>query len=279
MIRLQMATFAIIIALGTTAQDLQPWKIRFPQNGALHTTITGNNQVIQQAMGSNMETTQKTSLKEKINCSAQSGKVLLEKSTIELDMEMNMMGQTLKFNSSDSADLNGPIGNELKPLLTRVVKATIDNEGKIEVLTPPVTNANLAAMMNFTGNDNADSAGIASLFLLPPSATLPPGGTWQEKVEGNGLQQVTTYTYRLTKDGVAYIDFVMTTEVDKTTQVNGMDIQSQTQTTAKGTLQVELSTGIVLYREINSETKGKNIAMGMELPLEGKGQMIVTVQR
>jgi len=280
-----MKTFILSITLTVAAtllqaQDLQPWKINLPAGVRLQVQTKSNASITQEAMGQNMEMQNLTELTEKIQLKANANQTVgLEKQITAMRMEMRMMGQEMKFDSNNPDDFNSLIGMQIKPMLERTVTASIDPAGNIIVSSSPIDDANISAALGMFGNGVPDSLALAGLFMKSPAQTIKPGASWTEIYHADGMKQETKYTYLETKDQLASIAFEINSTIEKTAEMQGTTLTTNTKTQSKGTLKLELGTGMVVSRMLEQTVEGTNNVMGMEIPLKGGGKTEITVSR
>ena len=124
---------------------------------------------------------------------------------------------------------------------------------------------------------NNDSASIAGYFLAPPAKDLRPGDTWIDSVVITGNRMQTIYTYVKSEKGIAYFSFELKTTTEGTTTTNGMEVKSKINSDGKGTLQVEIKSGLVLERTTEMKLSGTSEIMGMEIPMSGETKTKVTI--
>ena len=274
---------AISVLLSTTiihAQDLKPWKINLPSGVSLQVQTKSNQSIAQEAMGQNIEMQNQTEVAESIQLQTNPDKTLrLEKQMNSMRIQMSMMGQDIKFDSNNPDDLATPMGLQIKPILARVVTATIDASGNILVSSAPIEDANISAALAMFDNGGPDSLALAALFMKAPAQVIRSGESWTEVYQSSGMKQETKYTYLETKDQLASIAFEISSAIEKSAEMQGTTVQTNTKTQAKGTLKLDIRTGLVVYRTIEQTVEGVNNVMGMEIPLKGGGKTEVTVSR
>ncbi|HMO31788.1 MAG TPA: DUF6263 family protein [Lacibacter sp.] len=264
--------FTLLLPLVTTlafAQTLQPWKLNFPAGQAYNVTNTIESKLDQQVMGQQMNITNSTVTQAALSfrpAGAEGFRV--EQSTTTLKLDMQMMGQSTTFDSNNPDDMNGPIGERLRDMIGTTLEAVISTDGKITVIKGTTMPEGFSM-----GTGTNDSTMLAGYFVKSPGKPVQPGGSWSESAETGGTKMQVTYTYRKTENGQAHLDYEMTNSVVETMTTNGMEIQTNIQTKGKGTLLLELATGLVLERRYEGTLTGKSEVMGMEIPQEGIQKM------
>ncbi|MBM3440412.1 MAG: hypothetical protein FJX94_06080 [Bacteroidetes bacterium] len=280
-----MKTFLLSITLSIAAtllqaQDLQPWKINLPAGVRLQVQTKSNASITQEMMGQNMEMQSLTEVTERIQLKANANNTVgLEKQITAMRMEMSMMGQEMKFDSNNPDDFNSPVGMQMKPMLERTVTASIDAAGNIIVSSSSVDEPNISAALGMFGDGVPDSLALAGLFMKPTTQSIKPGASWTETYHADGMKQETKYTYLETKDQLASIAFEINSTIEKTTEMQGTTLTTNTKTQSKGTLKLELGTGMVVSRTLEQTVEGTNNVMGMEIPLKGGGKTEITISR
>jgi hypothetical protein len=252
-------------SLAATAQTLQPWKLKLQAGQTYDVTDTQESNIDQQVMGQQMNISSDVVAQKVFSIqSAAAEGFRVEQTNTAMKMNSKAMGQTTTFDSSNSDDMAGPIGTQLKSVIGATMEAMIAPDGTINILKA----IEMPEGFNFgPGLDNA--AALAVYFVTPPAKPIQPGDTWTETLEQEGMHTQVTYTYRTSEKGQALLDYDMAVKINRTMTNNGMEIEANIQTEGKGNLVLELATGLVLERRYEGSLSGISKAMGMEIPQKG----------
>lgn len=264
------------------AQNLQPWKLNLGAGQSYTITSTLQTNLSQNMMGQEMKmgnaatTTTKLSV---LSADAQGYKVTHTTNRMQLNMNMNtpMGNQDLSFDSDKKEDREGDLGQRMGALIGATTEAVISPAGNLTITKA----AELDAEVNLSelGVGAGDSAALKSFFLTPPPAAIKVGDTWKESSNTENLKADITYRYLRSETGVAYVQYEQSVTTKQTINTNGMEVQSSQTIIGEGTLQVELSSGLVLQRNFDGKLKGKSEVMGMEIPQEGTQKITVLMKR
>lgn len=128
-------------------------------------------------------------------------------------------------------------------------------------------------------NDSSIRSMMQQSFNIYPDHAVKPGDTWSRKftiVTGMiDMEMDNKYKLVSAANGVAHI------EVDsKIAGKPGAQVMQQMKVemngTQKGTMDVDVSTGLITDSKMKQEMKGKLSAMGMEMPMEISSDIHIT---
>lgn len=178
-----------------------------------------------------------------------------------IKMNMDMMGQELKFDSDKQEDMDGQIGSAFKGLINQPKQVKLDNTGKVLSMGTD----SLTEMMKEL---NFDVAGFGSQLAFQP---LPPGlkkGTaWTDTTVGEGSSRTTTYTIKEINGNLATITFTGNLSAENTTEQAGMELKQKTTGTYSGEEVVDIKTGVIQSNSSTTNATGAVTVMGQELPI------------
>jgi len=279
--RMKKIVFAVIFLCWMSpllkAQTLQPWKIQLPKGETYSIKLSLKSRIDQQVMGQDMKVVNDvtTVTHFRVVSVTEKGHVV-EQSTKGMKMDMEMMGQTVAYDSENKEDETTAIGERMKPLLGATMEAVIGFDGSVTVTRPLDLGDLPSGSMGPAGND---SAMIRNYFLKPPTIALTSGQSWSE-VEVNGDNRSSTkFTYLKSEGGFAWFSFESEINTVQTLTNSGMEVLTTMQTKGTGQLKVELSTGIVVERTFDGKLNGKSEVMAMEIPQQGTQQMTTVISR
>ena len=276
----QIASITVIFLLINTvsAQKLKPWKIKLETGQNLKVINISANNISQQMMGQEIQINISTNLTDSIYVKSEvGGSFNITKITTHMKMDMDAMGQQKNFDSDKKEDMEGEMGDKLKDKIGVAVEATVTEKGTVKI-TSAVKEAETDAMGGLMSLNN-DSASIAGYFLTPHTKQVKPGETWVDSIVTVENRMETIYTFLKKEKGIAYLSFEQKGSTEGTTTANGMEVKSNIKTNGKGTLMVELSTGLVLQRKTEMKLSGTSEIMGMEIPMTGETKTMITITR
>jgi hypothetical protein len=261
-----------------TAQKLKPWKVKLETGQIVNVSNISTNHLSQQVMGQDVQINVNADVTDSLYVTGKAADGFsIAKTTTRMKMDMDAMGQQKSFDSDKKEDMDGEIGEKLKDKIGVVAQATVSEKGKVKV-TSEVKQEQADAMSTIMPQNN-DSASIAAYFLTSPEKEIKEGESWKDSVITEGNRTETTYTFLKTENGTALISFETNVSTTGTQTTNGMEVKVNLKTEGKGTLKVDLSTGLVLERQAESKISGTSEVMGMEIPMTGESKSTVVITK
>ncbi|MEQ1553506.1 MAG: DUF6263 family protein [Ferruginibacter sp.] len=190
-------------------------------------------------------------------------------------MQMNgeMMGQTIKFDSDNKADMDGQMGQMLGSKINTVEQISINKtDGKVEKTDAKDDENNAGAML--TGGDG--NVASSAFFVIPADKKI--GDKWTVTTTESDIKSIKNYELQSMKDNMATVLLSATSKGTTTKEANGMSMEMTIDSKSNGTIVVNNSTGIVKEIIINDETTGSMEVMGQTMPLNKKSRTTVTVE-
>ena len=276
----QVVSMLILILLVNTisAQKLKPWKVKLETGQKFKVINNSSSNISQQMMGQEIQIKINNDITDSMYVKSESsGSFNISKTTIHMKMDMDAMGQQKNVDSDNKEDMEGELGEKLKEKIGVAVDATVTEKGAV-IITSTVKEMTTDAMGGLMSLNN-DSASIAGYFLAPPAKDLRPGDTWIDSVVITGNRMETIYTFIKSEKRIAYFSFELKTSTEGTTSTNGMEVKSKINSDGKGTMQVELKSGLVLERTTETKVSGTSEIMGMEIPMTGETKATVTITK
>jgi hypothetical protein len=267
----------LVSVFSLMGQNLKPWKIKLEPGQNMKIINSTSNSISQQMMGQDMQMNMATELtdsffvKAKTENGFQVGKI-----TKRIKMNMDIMGQQKEMDSDKKEDMESEGSSAIKDRIGVLSEAVVSSAGQIKMISKAEENVN-TPMGSFLSL-NGDSAVIAGCFLNSPQKTLKPGENWSEIMGDSTNKEETVYSFIKIESGHALLSFETKKTITGTQEMNTVEVKSNMLITSKGTLKVELATGLVIERLTDNVFSGSNEAMGMEIPLTGTGtsKIIIT---
>jgi len=178
-----------------------------------------------------------------------------------IKMNMNMMGQELKFDSDRQEDMDGQIGSTFKEVVNQPKKVKLDKAGKV-LSTESDSLTGMVKELNF------DIAGFGSQLAFQP---LPPGlkkgTTWTDSTNSEGTSRTATYTVKEINGNIATITFTGNLSTENTIEQAGMELKQKTAGAYSGEELVDIHTGIIQSNSSTTKATGAVTVMGQDLPI------------
>lgn len=192
---------------------------------------------------------------------AQENNFTLTNTLTNIQMNVSMMGQEIKFDSDKKEDMDGQMGSAFKEFINQPKQVKLDHTGK--VLTSDTTSiSGLAKQLNF------DVSGYGSqLAFQPIPSKLKAGDTWTDKINNEGDSKTITYVVKEINENIATITFTGTLSSETAMEQQGMELKQKTSGTYSGEEKVDIHTGVIQSNTSITDAKGTLTAMGQELPI------------
>lgn len=268
--------FSVFSLIG---QNLKPWKIKLEPGVKMKITTSTSNSISQQMMGQDLQMNMASELTDSFFVKAKTDDGFVAgKITKRIKMNMDIMGQQKEMDSDKKEDMETEGGSAIKDRIGVLAEAILNADGQIKMISKVEDESNKPPMSAFMSL-NGDSAVIAGCFLKSPQKTLKPGDTWSETTGDSTFKEETVYTFIKIENGSALLSIESKRTITGTQEMNAVEVKSNMLITSKGTLKVELATGLVIERLTDNVFSGTNEAMGMEIPLTGTGTSKVIVEK
>lgn len=189
-------------------------------------------------------------------------------------MNMEMMGQSINFDSDKQEDMDGMIGEGLKDYINKPQDVKMDNSGKI-ISDPKDTSkaSAIAKQLNFAQS----GYGTQMAFLaIPKNAKV--GTSWTSKTDAGGIESTNNYTIKEINGDVATVSVAGTVATNMTMQQNGMDVVTKTSGKMAGEEKVNMKTGVIQSSTTTGDASGTVTAMGQDFPSSTKVTSTTTIK-
>ena len=267
----------LVSVFSLMGQNLKPWKIKLEPGQNMKIINSTSNNISQQMMGQDMQMNMATELTDSffVKAKTENGFQVV-KITKRIKMNMDIMGQQKEMDSDKKEDMESEGSSAIKDRIGVLSEAVVSSAGQIKMISKAEEKVNtpMGSFMSLNG----DSAVIAGCFLNSPQKTLKPGENWSEIMGDSTYKEETVYSFIKIESGFALLSFESKKTITGTQEMNTVEVKSNMLITSKGTLKVELATGLVIERLTDNVFSGSNEAMGMEIPLTGTGtsKIIIT---
>lgn len=198
-------------------------------------------------------------------------------------MNMNAMGQEMKFDSDKKEDLDGQMGEAYRERLNKPIEYTIDKDGVVtEVKNKPEMKDEagnmFGSMMSGSMGEEKEGNTFNALANIPV-AGVKVGDSWADSTNEDGTSAVTNYTLKEVNgnDGVVSVDSDLT--VSKELQQQGMTMQMEMKGKTTGEYTFDVSTGIIKSRKATTKATGAVDVMGQSVPMTMETTVVSTVNK
>lgn len=191
------------------------------------------------------------------------------------------MGQEKSFDSDKKEDMDGEAGALYKDKFNVPKDIVITNEGKNIATADTSKSGNMqeanpmAAMMDMMGGGQ-DNAGTA-LFLVIP-AGKKAGDTWQDSTSSEGVKMKRAYTLNSIANKEANVTIKGLLDINKTMQVQGMDMNAVILSKINSVVLVDLVSNIQKENKSTTDVTGTIDIMGQSVPITSKVTTLTTVK-
>jgi hypothetical protein len=237
--------------------------------------------VNQEMMGQNME--MKIGSATQVNAEIKDSKdnnYTITQTLTKVKSTFSGMGQEKSFDSDKKEDMAGEAGALYKDKLNMPKDIVVTNNGK-SVANADTTkkddsnDANpMAAMMDMMGGGQDNAA--AALFLVIP-AGKKAGDTWQDSTISDGVKMKRTYTINSIANKEASVTINGVLDINKTMQVQGMDLNTVMMSKIISKVLVDLTSNIQKENKSTTDVTGTIDVMGQSVPLTSKITSVTTV--
>lgn len=233
----------------------------------------------QELMGQSMETKMASSTKMSAEIKdTKDNNYLISQTITSVKSTLSGMGQDKSFDSDKKEDLDGELGAIYKDKINVPTFVTITHEGKNVVSADTSKkdeedNPMIKMMEVMGGQQNA----AAALFLVIP-AGKKAGDTWQDSTVVDGVQTKRTYTLNSIKNSEASITMSSVMDINKTMQVQNMEMKMALVTKISSAVLVDLVSNIQKENKSTTDVVGTVDVMGQSVPMTSKVITITTVK-
>ena len=176
-------------------------------------------------------------------------------------MNMNAMGQDMKFDSDKKEDMDGQLGQAFKGKIGVPREFTVNNEGIITSLKNKSEQKNEAAggmmggMMTMGDSEEKEGAAFNSLANIPAKG-VKIGESWSDSTSDENGKTFTTYTLKEVNGGNGVVTLSSNSAISRELEQQGMTMQMEMKGTTTGEYTFDVATGIVKSRKATTKAAG-----------------------
>lgn len=198
----------------------------------------------------------------------------------------SMMGQEMNYDSDKKEDRDGKMGEMLNKMVGGATTFEVDKTGKIiesTIVKPkeegeanPMEAIQKAVMVSMGMPETPSPA--FNLFSENKEMKVGDNFTATTMVsEGKEGKSNTVYTFTGIKDGIATFTFAGVGNLEKTFEMQGMEVTTTFGNKTTGEMHVDVATGLLVKRIFTGETEGKAEFSGQEIPSTSTSNITITV--
>ena len=186
-------------------------------------------------------------------------------------MNMNAMGQDMKFDSDKTEDMEGNIGQAFKSRINKPREFTVSKEGVITTVKSKEENKDeaggmMGGMMSGAMQVEKEGAAFESLANIPLNGAKV-GESWKDSTSDENGKTFTTYTLKEVKGSEGIVTLSSNTALSREMEQQGMTMQMEMTGTTTGEYTFDLATGIIKTRKAVSKSSGTIDVAGQSMPL------------
>jgi hypothetical protein len=240
----------------------------------------------QEMMGQSMEIKMEsdiTNLVEVKNAAANSYEVA---NTIKkVLMNMNAMGQDMKFDSDKKEDMDGQMGQAFKGKIGVPREFTVNSEGIVTSLQNKAEKTEeaggmMGGMMSGAMGDAEEKEGSAFNSLANiPAKGIKVGESWSDSATDENGKTFTTYTLKQVSGGDGLVTLSSNSAISRELEQQGMTMQMDMKGTTTGEYTFDVATGIIKSRKATTKATGTIDVAGQSVPVNIETTVSSTINK
>jgi hypothetical protein len=121
--------------------------------------------------------------------------------------------------------------------------------------------------------------GSSSFFHVLPAGAKSVGNTWNETTDTDAEKSTTGYKITSITDSTITVEFKTTGSCNSKTEMMGRLTKTNVNNTSTGNIIVDRRTGLLKEKTVSTDSNGTTEAMGGTVPISGKLNVSVFVNR
>ncbi len=196
------------------------------------------------------------------------------------------MGQKMGFDPDKEKDLNGPFGKTVKDMLEKKYDIIIDPAGKVMMAMPEkVVLSEMDSRMAIITSMLKDvldlvqppQKGSPSFFKVLPDGEGGKGDSWTTSYQTSSGKVKADYTISDINDSTIVVDFDENSVTITKAEMMGSETTTTMNNKSTGKIILDLVTGIMREKTINTTANGNTEASFGTLPVTSKTTTVITV--
>lgn len=266
------SAFLVFATLVSTALFAQKSKNAFEL--PKQKTIVSKSEVVQNidmGMGMTMNTTVNNTMEYVII--AQNGdEYTITRKMVAAKMNVDMMGQSQKYDSDMKEDAESEIGKEMSKKLNVTDTLSYNPKtGKTVLLSAhevDSTENNPMANMFKSMGSTADEQSLENIFL-PVDPKLKEGSNWYDSSSTAEMSYVKTYTLKSKSKTSNSVSLVLDTKNVIEVDAQGMPLTITMKSKTDATIEADATTSLITNKKGSSNIDGTMEVMGQSMPISG----------
>lgn len=186
-------------------------------------------------------------------------------------MNMNMMGQDMKFDSDKSEDFDGQLGQAFKGKINVPREFSVSKDGIITKMKTKIDSLDdgggmMGGMMSAAMENEKEGAAFQSIANIPAKG-IKVGESWNDSTIDKVARTYTTYTLKEVTGGNGLVTLSSNMAVSREVEQQGMTIQVEMTGTTIGEYTFDVATGIIKRRKYTSKSSGTLGVAGQSMPM------------
>ncbi len=285
----QLAGLIVLFLLGKITEG-QPvtGKLQFEKGKTLNIQMEMKSSVTQQAMNQAIDFTADAAVVHFYKVlNADAGNTTLHHEIKKIGFNFDGMGQKRSFDSDKTQDMQGPLGDPVKNILSKKFEMVIDPYGKALAIKPEKTDSiqtdeRLAIVFTML-KDITDvvyppNKGEPSFFKILPATEIIKGESWVDSLQNANGKFSTSYTVTDITDSLIVVDFKGKSNTVNKAMMMGRETITTLNSEHIGKIILDRTTGIIKQKNIITESGGTTEAMGGTVPVTSKTTITIYVK-
>ena len=200
-------------------------------------------------------------------------------------MNMNAMGQDMKFDSDKTEDMDGQLGQAFKGKIGVPREFTVNKEGLVTAIKNKGDSAvdaggMMGGMMSGAMGSGEEKEGSAFNSLANiPSKGVKVGESWSDSTSDENGKTFTTYTLKEVNGGNGLVTLSANMAISREMEQQGMTIQMDMTGTTIGEYTFDVATGIIKTRKATTKSSGTIEVAGQSMPVSIETTVQSTVNK
>jgi hypothetical protein len=279
---LLLASTFFVVALYAQNSYTPAVKLEAGKKYIVSTAMVNNSTA--EAMGQQMESTTNMTTVEALQVKNVLGNngFILDNTTTQIVVNASAMGQEMSYDSDKKEDRESNLGEAFNSRLGKVSTFTINNYGQVTdeaekaALPGKAAASNDPALAMIAALQGGTNSPAVSLFKT--NATLKIGESFIDSATSGDTKKSIVYTLQSVTQETATFSFKGSMQLNITSEMNGMQFTTNNEIKINGEMLVKVNTGLLYKKLTNMDVAGTAQVMGMNIPINGKVNIITTVE-
>jgi hypothetical protein len=267
----------LLFSVAATAQSSkkETAKLDFKPGQKFQTDNTIKTTTSMEMMGQQMDIKADITVVRQLEVKDKKDKLYTITSTItRMATDMDMMGQTINYDSDNKADTSNEMGKILREKINVPATLEMGEDGKVipgkkEGAKEGADAGGMAAMMKNMGIADDDAILTDDMFIPVPK-NIKAGDTWSDSIIVEGQKTYRDYTVKSIQNNDAVVSIGGKLLTDKKMENQGMEMTLLMESTITGELTLDTTTGVIKQRTLTVDGSGNIDMMGQQVPMTTK---------